>query len=82
MSQDEINQGESSNPKNWSMLIYCSRLGGRFFVPKRMGFGVTVNFGHCKYGTVSFVTLFSIILVSLLAVPVTICVLVNILGKK
>jgi uncharacterized membrane protein len=46
MSQDEINQNEWSNPKNWSLFAYRSRLDSRFFVPKRRGMGQTMNFGH------------------------------------
>lgn len=46
MSQSEINESEWSKPQNWSLYAYRSRADNRFFVPKRRGFGVTINFGH------------------------------------
>lgn len=46
MSQDEVNEAEWNRQENWSLFTYRSRLDNRFFVPKRRGFGVTINFGH------------------------------------
>jgi uncharacterized membrane protein len=46
MTQDEINQGEWSNPENWSLFTYSSTKDTRIFVPKRFGFGWTLNFGR------------------------------------
>ena len=48
MSQNETNQNEWSNPKNWSLFCYSSRLDSRLFVPKQRGVGETMNFGHQK----------------------------------
>ncbi len=46
MTQDNINQSEWNNPANWSVLKYNSPRDSRLFVPKRRGFGWTVNFGN------------------------------------
>jgi uncharacterized membrane protein len=46
MDQEQINQTEWNKPENWSLFVYRSRLDSRFIVPKRRGFGVTMNFGH------------------------------------
>lgn len=46
MSQDEINETEWNKQENWSFFAYRSRSDNRFFVPKRRGVGVTINFGH------------------------------------
>jgi uncharacterized membrane protein len=46
MSQDEVNETEWNRQENWSLFACRSRLDNRFFVPKRRGFGVTINFGH------------------------------------
>jgi uncharacterized membrane protein len=46
MTQDQINQAEWSNPDNWKTLTYSSARDSRVFVPKRIGVGVTMNFGH------------------------------------
>ena len=46
MNQNELKESEWSKGENWSLFIYHSRLDSRFFVPKRLGFGVTMNFGH------------------------------------
>ena len=56
MSDDEINQREWNDPKNWAGGIYRSRTDSRALVPKRRGFGVTVNFGH-RNGIILFVAL-------------------------
>jgi uncharacterized membrane protein len=61
MTQDDINQSEYSDPANWSALTYNSRKDSRIFVPKRRGFGVTVNFGH-KNGKIVFVALLALLL--------------------
>jgi len=46
MGQDDINQSEWDNRENWSVLTYSSSKDSRLFVPKRRGFGWTINFGH------------------------------------
>ena len=46
MTQNDINQGEWDNTANWSVLTYNSPRDSRLFVPKRRGFGWTVNFGN------------------------------------
>ena len=46
MTQDTINQSEWDNRENWSVLTYSSPRDSRLFVPKRKGFGWTLNFGH------------------------------------
>ena len=43
MNQDEINQAEWNNPENWTLLCYCSPRDSRMMVPKRWGFGWTIN---------------------------------------
>lgn len=48
MSQDEINEAEWNKKENWSLLYYSSRLDDRVFVPRRRGFGVTMNMAHKK----------------------------------
>jgi uncharacterized membrane protein len=64
MSSGEINQREWSDPKNWAGGIYRSRTDSRALVPKRRGFGVTVNFGH-RNGVILFATLLALPLVVL-----------------
>jgi uncharacterized membrane protein len=64
MTQDDINQNEWNDPKNWSTLTYSSRIDSRIFVPKRIGFGVTMNFGH-KSGKIVFAALIALPLVIL-----------------
>lgn len=46
MNQHDINQQEWNNPGNWSLLCYHSLRDSRFLVPKRFGFGWTLNFGR------------------------------------
>jgi uncharacterized membrane protein len=46
MTQDATNQSEWENPANWTLLTYNSPRDSRIFVPKRRGFGWTLNFGH------------------------------------
>ena len=82
MTQDEINQGEWSNPKNWSAMIYRSQLDSRFFVPKRIGVGVTVNMGHQKYGKGIFVALLIIIALGLLGSAIAVYVFLKYGLKK
>lgn len=48
MSQDQINDAEWNKKENWSLLYYKSRLDSRVFVPRRRGFGVTMNMAHQK----------------------------------
>ena len=74
MNQDEINESEWRDPKNWSVLIYRSHIDSRFFVPKRRGFGVTMNFGH-KYATIA--TIVFLLLLLLPAALVTLVVLIK-----
>jgi uncharacterized membrane protein len=64
MTQDDINQNEWNDPKNWSTLTYSSRIDSRIFVPKRRGFGLTMNFGH-KSGKIVFPVLIVLPLVIL-----------------
>ncbi len=65
MTQDDINQAEWSNPQNWSWLCYRSVRDSRMFVPKRWGFGWTVNFGN-RNSVFLFVALLAIPMLSLL----------------
>ena len=62
MTQDDINQSEWNDPANWSALAYSSRKDSRIFVPKRRGFGLTINFGH-KNGKTVFAALLALPLV-------------------
>ena len=48
MNQDDIDQEEWNNRKNWSWLTYSSQRDSRAMVPKRFGFGWTINFGNKK----------------------------------
>jgi len=48
MTQNDINQSEWDNPANWTILTYNSPRDSRTFVPKRRGFGWTLNFGHAS----------------------------------
>jgi uncharacterized membrane protein len=48
MTQDTINQSEWDNRANWTALTYNSPKDSRIFVPKRRGFGWTLNFGHTR----------------------------------
>ena len=51
--------GDSGNYK-WG-IFYCNRADSRIFVPKRFGFGYTLNF--CKpYVTIGFILILLIIL--------------------
>ena len=65
MDQNKINQEEWNNPKNWSLLAYHSKRDSRMLVPKRWGFGWTVNFGN-KKGAWLFVALMAIALTGLI----------------
>jgi uncharacterized membrane protein len=65
MTQKEVNQSEWENPANWTTFTYNSARDSRFFVPKRQGVGVTMNFGH-KGGTASLVTLLVVVGVTLM----------------
>jgi len=65
MNQDQINEQEWRDRKNWTLLTYRSRVDTRLFVPKRLGFGWTINFGNPR-GVILFVTLISLPLVILL----------------
>lgn len=82
MTQDQINQNEWSNPKNWSAMIYRSQLASRFFVPQRVGVGVTVNMGHQKYGKGVFIALQVIIVLGLLGSAIAFFVLLKYGLKK
>jgi uncharacterized membrane protein len=46
MTQEDINESEWGNLRNWSAGVYRSAIDNRMFVPKRNGFGLTVNFGN------------------------------------
>lgn len=61
MNQDEINESEWNKKENWSLFIYRSRLDNRFIVPKRRGFGATMNFGH-KSAALYFIGFMALIL--------------------
>ena len=67
MTQDDINQNEWNDPKNWSTLTYSSRVDNRIFVPKRRGFGVTMNFGH-KNGKIVFIVLIAALITAPLVI--------------
>jgi uncharacterized membrane protein len=56
MTQDAINQSEWDNPANWTVLTYNSPRDSRTFVPKRRGFGWTLNFGQTS-GKILFAVL-------------------------
>lgn len=43
MNQDEINQAEWNDRKNWSFIVYHSERDTRMWVPKRFGWGWTIN---------------------------------------
>ena len=77
MTQDKINQNEWGKQENWSAMVYRSSLDNRLFVPKRIGFGVTVNFGHSKYGKWLFVILGIIITLGVLGSAVALFVLIK-----
>lgn len=80
MTQDEINQHEWENPANWSPLTYRSPHDTRFFVPKRRGIGVTVNFGHSKYGKLLSAVLWSLIAASVLAIVIPAYIVIKFYG--
>ena len=82
MTQDDTNQSEWSDIKNWPGGIYRNRTDSRFFVPKRRGFGVTVNFGHPKYGKISLIALLVIVLLGLLGTAVSIYLVMKFGWKK
>ena len=46
MNGHNLNETEWNNPDNWATGVYRSRADRRMIVPKRRGFGVTVNFGN------------------------------------
>jgi uncharacterized membrane protein len=50
--QKEIDEQEWSNSQNWHCTFYYSRKDSRTFVPKRRGYGTTVNFA--SWGTCWF----------------------------
>jgi uncharacterized membrane protein len=67
MKQDDINQQEWQNPQNWSFIVYHSQRDSRMWVPKRRGFGWTINLRN-KTGARDFLTLLLLVpIVSLLA---------------
>ena len=67
MNQDEINQQEWNNPENWCLFCYCSPRDSRVIVPKRWGFGWTINLRN-KNGARILVTLLLLVpIVGLLA---------------
>lgn len=76
MTQDEINQGEWNNGQNWSIGIYRSKADSRPLVPKRRGFGWTLNFGNPN-GRLVFFALLSVPLVIFAAIA-----LVCFFGKR
>ncbi len=67
MTNDETNQREWNDLKNWSCGIYRSRTDTRMMVPKRWGFGWTVNFGN-RNGVILFVALLALPLVIFLVI--------------
>ena len=66
MNGQNLNQTEWSKPDNWSTGIYRSRLDSRMIVPKRRGFGVTLNFGN-RNAVILFFALLAVPLVIFLA---------------
>ena len=67
MNQNQINQEVWSNRENWSHFCYKSRKDSRMFVPKRWGFGWTVNFGNPK-GVAMFVAMIAVsVLIAVIA---------------
>ena len=70
MSQTEIDEGEWANPRNWHWSFYFSRNDSRTFVPKRRGYGSTVNFA--RRGTLWF-----FLLLMLLPLAIIGCVLLS-----
>ena len=67
MNQDDLNQQEWKNPQNWSFIVYHSQRDSRMLVPKRWGFGWTINLRN-KTGARIFLTLLLLVpLLSLLA---------------
>jgi uncharacterized membrane protein len=68
MTNDEINRREWNDSKNWSCgLFYRSRTDTRMMVPKRRGFGWTINFGK-RNGVILFVALLALPLVIFLVI--------------
>jgi len=66
MTDDNRNQREWNDPQNWSWgLIYHSRMDSRVMVPKRRGFGLTINFGN-RNGVIIFMALLALPLVAFL----------------
>ena len=64
MNQNELNECEWKDPQNRSTLTFNSPRDSRLFVPKRLGFGVTLNFGHAS-GKLLFLVLLALPLVML-----------------
>ena len=44
MSQAVIDEREWGDPRNWRWTFYYSRKDSRTFVPRRRGYGATLNF--------------------------------------
>jgi uncharacterized membrane protein len=82
MTQEEINRSEWNNLKNWSAMIYRSQLDSRLFVPKRTGFGTTINFGHPKYGKALLVSVLFASAIGILCSTIAIFVLMKFGWKK
>ena len=78
MNHDKINQAEWGNPENWSFIVYHSRRDRRFLVPKRRGFGWTINLRN-KTGARIFVTL--LLLVPLAGLLATIIIRSQLAGR-
>jgi uncharacterized membrane protein len=70
MTNEDTNQSEWSDAKNWPRGIYRSRIDSRMIVPKRRGFGVTINFGN-RIAVFLFLAFLALPLVILLAVYFT-----------
>jgi uncharacterized membrane protein len=45
-TQHEIDEREWNNSQNWHWTFYFSRQDSRTFVPRRRGYGTTVNFAR------------------------------------
>lgn len=43
-AQAQVDEAEYNNPANWKCFFYHSRRDSRVWVPKKFGYGWTVNF--------------------------------------
>jgi uncharacterized membrane protein len=46
LTQEQMDEREWRDPRNWRWAFYFSRKDSRTFVPRRRGYGLTVNFAR------------------------------------